>query len=199
MRPPLDDNITIRDLQDFYWMRSELAAWCSRQGLSTSGAKLELLGRMIRFLETGDKGSRQPKVAGARRTRFDWHNAPLTKDTRITTDYSTTRNVRDFFIAEIGPQFRITVPFTAWLRQHPGKTLGDAMEAWTTIVTAKKKDTGSKEIAPQFEFNRYIRAFMADNPGRSRKEAVACWMQKKQRRGPRVYHPDDLLLIADHP
>jgi hypothetical protein len=193
-RPPLDGAIRPSDLYDYYWMKAELAGWCRRQGIPSGGGKLELIDRMVRFLETGDKGTPVRKK-GRGGPRFDWARETLSPETVITPDYRATRNVRAFFESQLGDGFRITVPFTEWMRAHAGRTLGDAVAAWKELREASLAGDGPKRIAPQFEFNRYLQAFMADNPGRARREAIACWMEKKQRKGPRVYHPDDLAFL----
>jgi hypothetical protein len=194
-RPPLDDGIGASDLCDYYWMKAELVDWCRRRGIPSGGGKLELIERMTRFIENGDKGEAPVTRKFSTHARFDWANARLTESTVITSDYRATRNVRAFFENRIGGHFRINVPFTAWMRANAGKTLGDAVSAWKRLKEEEGLRAGPKEIEPQFEYNRYVRAFLADNPGRSRKEAVACWMEKKQRKGARVYHPDDLAFL----
>ena len=194
-RPPLHDGIGASDLRDFYWMKAELVDWCRSRGIPSGGGKLELIERISRFIETGDRG----KVPGRGKTpphdRFDWAVATLSESTPITSDYRTTRNVRAFFEDRLGKSFCINVPFTVWMRANPGKTLGDALLAWKRLKEEEALRIGPKEIAPQFEYNRYVRAFLADNPGRSRKEAVACWMEKKQRKGARVYRREDLAFL----
>lgn len=193
-RPPLDEGISPSDLRDYYWMKSELVDWCRRRGIASGGGKLELIERMIRFIETGDRGGESGRKKTSAHGRFDWAAAPLSESTPITPDYRATRNVRAFFEDRLGKSFRINVPFTAWMRANAGKTLGDAVAAWKRLKEEGRR-TGPKEIAPQFEYNRYVRAFLTDNPGRSRSEAVACWMEKKQRKGARVYHRGDLVFL----
>ena len=194
-RPLLDDGIKPADLRDFYWMKAELIEWCRRRGLPSGGGKLELIEQMTRFIETDDKGKEPGRKKKPPQDRFDWAGAPLSESTPITSDYRATRNVRAFFEDRLGKSFRINVPFTSWMRANPGKTMGDALLAWKRLKDEQARRTGPKEIAPQFEYNRYIRAFMADNPDRSRSEAVECWMEKKQRKGARVYHRDDLAFL----
>ena len=195
-RPPLYDGISASDLRDYYWMKAELVDWCRRRGIPSGGGKLELIERMTRFLETGDTGREAGGRKSSLHSRFDWANARLTESTLITSDYRATRNVRAFFEVRLGKSFRISVPFTEWMRANPGQTLADAIDAWKRLKEEARR-TAPKEIAPQFEYNRYVRAFLADNPGRSRKEAVACWMEKKQRKGVRVYHRDDLAFLKE--
>lgn len=61
---------------------------------------------------------------------IDWHSAPLTPDTRITPSYRNTQNVRRFFKAQLGDDFKFNRPFMAWLKTADGKTLRDAVRAY---------------------------------------------------------------------
>jgi len=61
---------------------------------------------------------------------FDWHSAPLSIKTKITDDYKNTQNVRRFFRAQLGADFRIDRDFMAWLKASTGKTLGSAVLEW---------------------------------------------------------------------
>lgn len=196
-RPSLDENISVSDFQDFYWLKSELQAFCRIKGIDASGGKMEIAERISYFLATGSTG--EISISRSRKpvSRFDWAGAVLTPKTVITDNYRNTRNVRNFFHAQIGDLFRITVSFMAWMKENSGKTLGDAVEEWKRQHDAVMRIKPKKEIAPQFEYNRYVRAFMADNPDRTRKEAVACWMVKKSRRGSREYDREDLLFLRD--
>jgi hypothetical protein len=70
-------------------------------------------------------GSSTPK-----KTSFDWHRAALSLGTQITRDYRSTQNVRRFFKAQIGNDFRFTAEFMKWMRASPGKTLEAAVLEW---------------------------------------------------------------------
>lgn len=59
-------------------------------------------------------------------SKFDWHGGGLTKDTIITDDYKNSQNVRRFFVAALGSEFKFDIKFMAWLKSNSGKTLGDA-------------------------------------------------------------------------
>lgn len=58
--------------------------------------------------------------------KIDWHSAALTKDTILTDDYKNSQNVRRFFVAALGSDFKFNIKFIAWLKGNSGKTLGDA-------------------------------------------------------------------------
>ncbi|MEM7039484.1 MAG: SAP domain-containing protein, partial [Bacteroidota bacterium] len=54
-RPPLENNISVTDFEAFYWMKAELVDFCRREGLKTSGGKIELAHRIAHYLKTGEK------------------------------------------------------------------------------------------------------------------------------------------------
>jgi hypothetical protein len=44
---------------------------------------------------------------------FDWHADAITRDTPITKSYRNTQNVRRFFKAQCGDDFKFDRPFMA--------------------------------------------------------------------------------------
>ncbi|MGL4635174.1 MAG: DUF6434 domain-containing protein [Beijerinckiaceae bacterium] len=61
---------------------------------------------------------------------FDWHSDPVTRATPITTSYRNTQNVRRFFKSECGAHFKFDRAFMAWMKENPGKTMGNAVDEW---------------------------------------------------------------------
>jgi hypothetical protein len=61
---------------------------------------------------------------------FDWHSAPLTRDTPVTQNYRNTQNVRRFMTEQCGPAFRFDRQFMAWICNDTDKTLGDVVDEW---------------------------------------------------------------------
>lgn len=61
---------------------------------------------------------------------FDWHKDPITRETLITSTYRNTQNVRRFFKAACGADFKFDRPFMAWLKNGKTKTMGDAADEW---------------------------------------------------------------------
>jgi hypothetical protein len=61
---------------------------------------------------------------------FDWHGGEITPSTPITDAYRNTQNVRRFFQAECGEDFRFDRAFMAWIKRSTGKTMGEAAEKW---------------------------------------------------------------------
>ncbi len=61
---------------------------------------------------------------------FDWHCDPITGGTVIDANYRNTQNVRRFFKAEIGEHFKFDRPFMAWMKQHRGARMAEAVSEW---------------------------------------------------------------------
>ena len=63
-------------------------------------------------------------------TKLDWHSAPLTDTTCIDEAYKNTQNVRRYFKARCGEQFKFDRSFMAWMKANVGKTMGEAVVEW---------------------------------------------------------------------
>ncbi len=189
-RPKLDENISIENFQNYYWLKKELVDFCRNLGINTSGGKIDISYRIEQYLKTGEKivhSGREKSIS-----KFNWNSTKLDLNTLITDNFSCTENVRSFFKQTIGENFKFNVPFLKWLKSNNRKTLEEAIEKWKEI-NAHKKDTNFKtEIAPQFEYNTYIREFMSDNRNLSMKDAINCWNSRRYLSGRRKYQKEDL-------
>jgi hypothetical protein len=192
-RPILNNNISVKDFKDFYWLKAELSAFCKSKGINASDRKQDLAKRILIYLQTGEITK---KVRHKKNTsNFDWKNTQLTLDTIITDNYKNSENVRTFMTKEIGKHFRFNVIFLKWMQQNIGKTMQDAIVEWKRINKMKKDKNLQTEIAPQFEYNTYIRSFLSDNPDKTMKDAIAHWKLKRNQRGHTTYSRADLELI----
>jgi hypothetical protein len=63
--------------------------------------------------------------------RVDWHADAITRDTPITKSYRNTQNVRRFFKAQCGDDFKFDRSFMAWLKNGAAKTMGVAADEWS--------------------------------------------------------------------
>jgi hypothetical protein len=190
-RPNLDKHISVKDFNEFYWLKEELIKFCRTIGISTSGEKIEIADRIRHYLLTGTI----PKTNKLKiNSTFNWDKEILTCETIITDNYKNSRNVRNFFVREIGSHFALNVIFIKWIKENAGKNLGDAITAWNRIYEMKKDKNYVSEIGPQFEYNRYMRAFLNDNPKLSSKDAMKYWKLKRSQRGTNEYHRKDLEL-----
>jgi hypothetical protein len=192
-RPPIEAVKSGAELKDWYWLKTEVMNHARMLGLSTSGAKFDIIDRMADHLD--GKVPAEPRRDGPafKGPGFDWHGAQLQRSTIIKPDYRNTQNVRRFFIAEIGRHFSFNIAFMAWMKANVGKSLGDAAQEWRRMHALVK--AGHKPAIPASnQFNAYTRAFLEDNPGRSLDDVRHFWKLKRSLPGHNRYERADLDL-----
>jgi len=174
-RPILDEQTSATDFAAFYWLKSELTAFCQRYGLPATGSKAALAERIVVFLATGEM--RRPRIE--RRARAKMPDR-FSRDSVIGPNWRCSQELRAFFVAEVGPQFHFNAVMRDFIkRDGVGKTLQAAIDAWQQ---EKRKPRAETEIAPQFEYNRHVREFFKENPGQGLQDAIAAWNEKKAKR-----------------
>ncbi|WP_394246399.1 DUF6434 domain-containing protein [Vibrio profundi] len=62
--------------------------------------------------------------------KVDWHKNQIDDDTIITDSYKTTQNVRRYFQAKLGEEFKFDRDFMSWMKGATGQTMGDALQEW---------------------------------------------------------------------
>jgi hypothetical protein len=186
--PPIE--ITAANFFTRYWLKKDLQLFARSNGLESTGSKAELADRIACFLKTGHGAPKRGR--NTIKSRFDWSRSELHPGTVITDNYRNTRQVRNFFIGELGSEFSFNVAFLEWLKNNAGRTLGDAVHQWKKIREEAASGNNKKEPGAQFEYNRYVRDYFADNPGGSLKEAIRCWNYKKKTSGKPAYARADI-------
>ena len=191
-RPRWEDLTTAEEFRRWYWLKTELVAYCRQQGLSYAGGKKEITERIAQYLTTGTAlPPRRPKSTST----FDWAREALNPETVITDSYTNGPNVRRFMKEHLGARFRFTVDFMRWMEEHVGSTLGDAVQEWRRLESRKQDPTFRTTIPEHNEYNRYLRDFFADRPEQSMEVARKCWKRKRSLPGTNRYEPSDLSLI----
>lgn len=61
---------------------------------------------------------------------FDWHCDKITINTRVTSTYKNTQNVRRFLESSCGSDFKFNRKFMAWIKDGNPKTMGDVAAKW---------------------------------------------------------------------
>ncbi len=186
-RPILNTNLDSETFRSYYYLKEELVEFCRDNGIPTSGGKVELIDRIVYYLETG----KVKKVTKTKRNSIDV--GVITEDTSIEQNLVCSERHRAFFKEKIGKTFSFNVQFQKWLKSNAGKTYGDAIEAYYLILEEKKK--GKTTIDKQFEYNTYIRDFFEDNQGKSLDDAIKCWKYKKSMQGHNRYEKADLVVL----
>ncbi|MEN0063333.1 MAG: DUF6434 domain-containing protein [Myxococcota bacterium] len=189
---PAPHTVTDRaTLERWYWTKLELVEMARRLDLPRTGNKPEITERIGHFFDTGTvlRTARvRPPVDG-----FDWRTATLTPNTVISASYRNTQNVRAFFREHCGPRFRFSNEFMAWIRNHIGAPLKDAVDFWTDLDRRKRE--GYREAPlPQNQFNAFTRALSKAAPGIRAEDIRRIWAIKRAGPGPHVYQPGDETL-----
>ena len=183
-RPNLTSNLNPKLFEKNYYLKEELVNFCRKNDLQTTGAKAELNARIIRFLENGEK---EKTTIHAKKPIIP---KIITSSTIIEKNFICSEKHRAFFESQIGKSFTFNVAFQKWLKENPGKTYQDSIDAYYQI-----KKNPKTVLSKQFEYNIYIRDFFAKNHGKTLTDAIKCWNYKKNRPGSHKYEKADLVAL----
>lgn len=192
-RPKLEKELDPEVFRDYYYLKDELVKFCRKEGLQTTGGKIEITDRIAHYLETGERLVTKKTYTSL--TSYTGSIGIISLDSRIEPNFKCTENHRAFFKEEIGEGFKFNVAFQKWLKENTGKTYQDAVDAYYEIQ--KMKQTKRTTIDRQFEYNTYIRDFFDDNKGRPLSEAIACWKYKRSLPGYNKYEKEDLKILLE--
>jgi dTDP-glucose pyrophosphorylase len=187
-RPYLDNQLDGKTFRSFYYLKEELVDFCRRNGLPTSGGKLEITDRITHFLDSGKVMLVSHKSKAVKQIGI------ITEDTEIESDFVCSEKHRVYFKQRIGNNFSFNVAFQKWLKCNTGKTYGEAIRAYYQILEIKKKEKPT--IDKQFEYNTYIRDFFANNEAKTLDQAIKCWKYKKIQQGHNRYEKTDLIALT---
>jgi hypothetical protein len=191
-RPDLFECTSSAEFRNWYYLRSELAAFAKASGLSTAGSKLDISTRIERHL---DGKSPLPETTRRPGAGAGWARAQLTRATMITSTISFGPNFRRFMRQEIGDRFVCSSDFMDWCKSHSGKTLDDAIAAWHLLDSRRSQPAFRTYIRPGNQYNQFTRDFMRDNPGASLADCRRVWKLKRARPGSVAYSREDRKLI----
>ncbi|UII56776.1 SAP domain-containing protein [Cytobacillus spongiae] len=185
MRPTLTRGMSLESFRDYYWLKEELQSFCRVNGISASGAKVEIAHRIEVFLQTGETLSPIRRTRALQKVEAE---TTLSLDTVITENHRCSQTVRAFFKTVI-PKFHFSTFIQTYLKNNVGKTYREVVAAWHEEEKRKKDAAYKKNIGPQFEYNQFIHDFFADpkNKGRSRQEAIRAWNEIKKLPGSNRY------------
>lgn len=176
---------SIEDLQEFYWKKSELIAFCKKNSLPTNGVKSDIISRIKDFLETGNITSNISN--NSHKVKLRDSASELTVNTPVI-NYFNDAITRQFFISKIGNNFK----FNSYLRQFtkkenitPGMTYGDLVDGWYSYE--KHQKSTDKQIPKQFEYNQFIKDYFNNQTNGTLEQAIEAWKYTKVRKGPNTY------------
>ncbi|MEY2993429.1 MAG: hypothetical protein RL357_364 [Pseudomonadota bacterium] len=167
-RPPLTPNLTPEEFVRWYWLKSELRAFCTEMGISAQGAKVQLQARIHDHLHR--PAQRDPRVQRSGQSRgAGAMPAQLTLQTRIEKGWKLNQALRAFFEDQLSVPFRFNQALRDLFKEPSGRTLGDAVEIFKLTRNLKP------DIGQQFQYNQHIRTFFIKHPDASLQEAIAAW------------------------
>ena len=194
-RPEINTLKSAQELRRWYWLKTELVAYCKQQGLSPVGNKFAIIDRISEYLETGKVV--KPLPSKIKHSTVNWAKSVLTLDTVITDSVTFGKNFRGFMQSQIGHKFVCHSDFMDWVKANAGKTLADAVRAWYRLEDRKRDPSFKRTIAPQNMLAQYTRDFFAANPDKTRADMMDCWQLKKKQpnAGRVIYETSDLLFL----
>lgn len=157
-KPELTDSLDPELFKDYYWNKKELVSFCSNNGLSTYGGKIDLINRIEHFLRTGQATS----FAKIRRIGKWDSDTIITKETPVI-NYKNDSKTRKFFKEALGSHFH----FNEYLRKFAKNcnkalklTYGDLVKGWIEVEQQKQNPYYKSTISKQFEFNQFQRGIV---------------------------------------
>ncbi|MCK5475273.1 MAG: cytoplasmic protein [Candidatus Pacebacteria bacterium] len=185
-RPILNKNITLKDFKDFYWMKEELVSFCREIGISCSGGKIEITGRIVEYLKTGKIENKKRKIKKC------IQRMPKNINDIIPDNYSSSQLFREYFRSIIGQHFHFTAYMATYMKDRPEITFKEYADEWQAEYERRKNKNYHSKIMKSCEYNQYTRDFFKDNPNKTRADAIKYWKIKKSMRGDNVYSKSDL-------
>ena len=204
----LTKDLTGAEFREYYFLKEELKDFCKKEGLKTSGSKIQLEERIIYYLDTGKslketktklkKSDRDENNSNNKKNNKNKNNVKnysnsqeITLDSILGENFKCSEDKREFFEREIGRGFKFKVKFQKWLKANPNKTYQDAINAYHELQNSNEKT----KIDKQFQYNQYIRDFFEDNENKTLDDAIKCWKYKKSLKGHNKYEKSDLDIL----
>lgn len=171
VRPALTAYLTADEFRAWYWLKSELVAFCRTEGLPTSGLKAEVRDRITAYLsgEALPEPKRRTKRAGAMPETF-------ALDTVVGEGWRCSPKLGAFYRSVCGPGFRFNAAMRDFVHNGAGRTLADGIG----VYEASKNQKGP--IAASLEYNQHMRRYFARHPNATREEAIAAWWEQRGQR-----------------
>ncbi len=176
---------SIDDLENYYWMKSDLIKFCKNHQLPMQGIKFDLIARIRNYLSTGHRTNYKPKIKQDKKDSLQG----ITKN-MLVKNYNNDAETRKFFVEHIGKNFK----FNSYLRQFtdpdkilPNMTYSDLIVGWISFENDRKDSDKDHIIAPQFEYNQFIKDYFKNEENGTLKMAISAWKILISKKGPRTY------------
>ena len=171
-RPLLTRRLSATEFARWYWLKTELVAFCHELRISGVGSKPEINARISASLAGASAPARTP-----RRARGEMPVAFRT-DTFIGAGWSCNPALGAFFRAQCGNAFRFNAAVRAFIHTQEGQPLSAAIDCYRASVAP---GAPRQALAAQLEYNRHTRDYYRNNPGATPGEVVAAWRVRRSR------------------
>ena len=206
IRPQLTADLEPVTFAAWYWLKSELIAFCRTAGLGSTGDKRTVQARIEQHLvatqrlvatqsrcvhsePSADAAQRGITSVGGRANKRGRRSRPPSRSsttdampdsfshsTIIGRGWRCTNALRAFFVAELGKRFRFNGALRDFIHANAGKTLADAL-----VIYRSSSNQPTSEIGAQFEYNRHMRAFFRAHRNATPEQARAAWWAERNR------------------
>ena len=105
-RPKLEKGLDSEIFREYYYLKDELVEFCRKEGLQTTGGKIEITNRIAHYLKTGER-----LVSKKTHSQSTSHIRNITLDSKIEPNFKCTEKHRAFFKQKIGEGFKFNVVF----------------------------------------------------------------------------------------
>ena len=171
-RPLLTRRLSATEFARWYWLKTELVAFCRELRISGAGSKPEINARISASLAGASAPARaQRRVRGQMPFTFR-------TETLIGAGWSCNPALGAFFRAQCGKTFRFNAAVRAFIHTQEGQPLSAAIDCYRASVAP---GAPRQALAAQLEYNRHTREYYRDHPGASPGEVVAAWHVRRSR------------------
>ncbi|MEM1093609.1 MAG: SAP domain-containing protein [Bacteroidota bacterium] len=171
LRPDLTAHLTADEFRAWYWLKSELVAFCRAEGLPTSGLKAELRDRITAYL-----AGEAPPAPKQRTRRAGTMPDTFALETVVGEGWRCSPKLGAFYRSVCGSGFRFNAAMRDFVHNSAGRTLAEGIGVYEASKNQKRP------IAASLEYNQHMRRYFAAHPDATREEAIAAWWAKRGQR-----------------
>jgi hypothetical protein len=130
----------------------------------------------VRLVLAGVRPGDEAWADGSREANKVRLAGPFTRRTTFSGGVVLTRELREWFEAEVGGGFRANAGLRDFLASGGDRTLGEAVDTYL----ASRGDR--REVGKQFEWNRFATEYVRAHPGSTADEVRAAWWEHRSSR-----------------
>jgi hypothetical protein len=182
LRPQLSLALPPSEFLAWYWLKSELIAFCRAYGISQTGSKPDLQARIHAALS-----GRPPSMPDQPVRRNTVMPQIFHAGMRIGKGWRCGPALGAYFRATLGNGFHFNAAMRDFIHHGEGKTLLEAEQCYLASI---QPGAVRPQIARQLEYNQHFRDYFAAHPTASRQDAIqAWWLKRNSRKTPALAKP----------